>query len=72
MFAFLNVFSEVFVPGGGSAADSGATKHWLMELVPELNQKSANDICLKIEGVVCVILLNNGDKPDNALVDELK
>ena len=30
MFQFLNVFSEVFVPGGGSASDSAATKHWLM------------------------------------------
>jgi hypothetical protein len=37
MFEFLNVFSEVFVPGGGSASDSAATKYWLTELVPELH-----------------------------------
>lgn len=37
MFEFLNVYSEVFVPGGGSAADSAATKHWLTEVVPELH-----------------------------------
>ena len=63
MFEFLNVYSEVFVPGGGSASDSAATKHWLTEVVPELHQKSANDICLRVESVICVILLNNGDKP---------
>lgn len=37
MFEFLNVYSEVFVPGGGSAADSAATKTWLTEVVPELH-----------------------------------
>jgi hypothetical protein len=63
MFEFLNIYSEVFVPGGGSAADSAATKNWLTELVPELHQKSANDICLKVDSVICVILLNAGDKP---------
>lgn len=63
LFDFLNIFSEVFVPGGGSSSDSAATKHWMTELVPELYFKSANDICLKVEGVICVILLNPGDKP---------
>ena len=63
MFEFLNIFSEVFVPGGGSSADSAATKHWLTEVVPELHQKSASDICLKVEGAICVILLSNGDNP---------
>lgn len=63
IFDFLNIHSEVFVPGGGSSADSAATKHWLTEVVPELYFKSANDICLKVESVICVILLNNGDKP---------
>ena len=48
IFEFLNVFSEVFVPGGGSSQDSAATKVWLTEVVPELNMKSANDICLKV------------------------
>lgn len=49
LFDFLNVHSEVFVPGGGSAADSAATKEWLTHVVPQLHQKSANDICLKVE-----------------------
>lgn len=46
IFIFLNVYSEVFVPGGSLSADSEATKSWLMEIVPELHQKSAKDICL--------------------------
>lgn len=46
---FLNIFSEVFVHGGGSSQDSAATKIWLTEVVPELNMKSANDICLKVK-----------------------
>jgi hypothetical protein len=29
MFEYLNIFSEAFVPGGGSASDSAATKQWL-------------------------------------------
>lgn len=46
---FLNIYSEVFVPGGGSSQDSAATKVWLTEVVPELNMKSANDVCLKVD-----------------------
>jgi len=37
LFEYLNVFSEVFVPGGGSSADSAATKSWLTEIVPEMH-----------------------------------
>lgn len=29
IFEFLNVYSEVFVPGGGSSLDSSATKQWM-------------------------------------------
>ena len=32
IFEFLNVFSEVFVPGGGSSLDSSATKQWMTEI----------------------------------------
>ena len=34
IFEFLNIYSEAFVPGGGSSADSTATKAWLTEMVP--------------------------------------
>lgn len=29
LFDFLNIYSEVFVPGGGSSLDSSATKQWM-------------------------------------------
>jgi hypothetical protein len=32
IFAFLNIYSEVFVPGGGSSLDSSATKQWMTEI----------------------------------------
>lgn len=57
LFEFLNVYSEVFVPGGGSSLDSSATKQWMTEVFPELHDKSARDICLGTDGTLCVILL---------------
>lgn len=38
LFDFLNVHSQTFVPGGGSSADSAASKLWLTEVVPELHK----------------------------------
>jgi hypothetical protein len=32
IFTFLNIYSEVFVPGGGSSLDSSATKQWMAEI----------------------------------------
>ena len=31
LFDFLNIYSEVFVPGGGSSHESQATKQWMTE-----------------------------------------
>jgi hypothetical protein len=46
LFEFLNIYSEVFVPGGGSSLDSSATKQWMTETFPEFQFKSSKDICL--------------------------
>lgn len=35
--------------------ESKASKPWLSEPVPYLSKESANDICLKRDGVLCVI-----------------
>lgn len=32
LFTFLNIYSEVFVPGGGSSLESSATKKWMTEI----------------------------------------
>ena len=45
IFDFLNVFSEAFVAGG---ENMDSNKPWLTEMFPELNNKSANDICFKV------------------------
>ena len=37
------------------AVESRASKPWLSEPVPFLSKDSANDICLKKDGVLCVI-----------------
>ena len=34
LFEFLNIYSEAFVAGGGSAQDTAATKSWMTEMVP--------------------------------------
>jgi len=47
LFEFLNIYSEVFVPGGGSSLDSSATKQWMTEIFPELHYKSSKDICFE-------------------------
>jgi len=36
IFEWLNIYSETFVPGGGTK-DTSATKSWLSDLVPELH-----------------------------------
>ena len=61
IFEFLNVYSETFVSGGGSSVGSAATKQWLNEVVPQLNYKSSDDICLKQKKTMCVILLANDE-----------
>lgn len=60
IFEFLNVHSQIFVDP--NAADntpkqSSAAKPWLVVPVPEMTKDSANDICLKKDGSLCVMLL---------------
>ena len=71
IFEFLNIYSETFVAGGGSSVDSPATKSWLNEVVPELNDKSNMDICLGLKKTLCVIYLTTDQVPDEH-IDVLK
>jgi hypothetical protein len=58
MFDFLNIYSETFVfKDTNEEVKSAASKPWLSEKVPMMASDSANDICLKKEGALCVILL---------------
>lgn len=70
IFDFVNIYSETFVSGGGSSQDSAASKQWLSEVLPELHQKSIGDICLNLEGYLCVVTFNEG-KPEGELKEQL-
>ncbi|KRX05654.1 Thioredoxin-like fold [Pseudocohnilembus persalinus] len=70
IFKWLNIYSQTFVPGGGES-QSNASKEWLTEIVPELHQKSSNDICLKTENTLCVIHIGKG-KPEKSVIDTFK
>merc|ERR1712238_557513 len=62
---WINLFSEsgmgdkVAGGGGGQEESIEDAKPWLVQEVPELTQKSHNDICFKGEGL-CVIYLKDG------------
>ena len=56
IFDFLNFFSEQFATVDNDK--TGETKPWLFDAVPELTDKSAADVCLSIEKVLCVILFS--------------
>ena len=57
LFEFINTYSETFVfaQEDDSAVESRASRPWLSEPVPFLNKESGNDICLKKDGILCVI-----------------
>ena len=56
LFEFINTYSETFVfAQEDEAVESRASKPWLSEPVPFLSKDSANDLCLKKDGVLCVI-----------------
>ena len=51
---------------------SAASKPWLSEKVPQLNSDTANDICLKKEGALCVIYIaKDASSKNNDLVETL-
>jgi len=73
IFKFINVYSETFIfPGDEEVKDVKASKPWLQEKVPELTGQSANDICLKKDGALCVIYAakDNASK-EQAVLDML-
>lgn len=56
LFEFINTYSETFVfAQQEEPVESRASKPWLAEPVPFLSKDSGNDICLKKDGVLCVI-----------------
>jgi hypothetical protein len=72
IFDFLNVYSETFFKVGEDktkATDqTKQDKPWLNEKLPELTKESSSDICFKVDGVVCVVLINK-EKPSDELIN---
>ena len=75
LFEFINTYSETFVPPGGDddgPSESRASKPWLSEKVPFLSKESANDICLKKDGILCVIyLVPTASHSDEAVIRDM-
>ena len=68
LFEFINIYSETFVfKGADETVESSASKPWLSQQMPFLSKESANDICLKKDGILCVMYVvkdkaNSDDK----------
>jgi len=63
IFDFINIYSETFVFKDTKEEEvkSAASKSWLSEKIPLMDSDSANDICLKKEGALCVIYLEKDE-----------
>lgn len=69
IFDFLNFFSEQFATV--ESDKSGESKPWLFEPIPEMTDKSAGEICLSMEKVLCVILFSP-TKPEKDQLEVMK
>jgi len=74
VFNFLNVYSETFFRVGEDKTRPGestkADKPWLSEKLPEMTLETGNDVCFKIDGIICVVLANK-EKPSVELVNTM-
>lgn len=83
IFDFMNVYSETFFKVGEDKTKSSeitkVDKPWLNDVkkykiklkfqrFPELTSESGNEICFKVDGIVCVLLVNP-EKPNEKLID---
>lgn len=71
LFEFINIYSETFVRVGteDEPVESAASKPWLSQPIPYLSKESGNDICLKKDGILCVIyVLKSAADSDEEIV----
>ena len=75
LFEFINIYSETFVHPDTTNKDveSAASKPWLSQPIPYLSKESANDICLKKDGILCVIyVVKDAASSDDKIVQTLQ
>ena len=66
--------SQIFVDPNAKENEpkpNAAAKPWLTVKVPQLNADSGNDVCLKKDGTLCVVLLNKDGTIDQSHIDTL-
>lgn len=77
IFEFINVYSQIFVDPTAKenqkdVKTNAASKPWLLSKVPKLTKDSGNDICLKKDGSLCVILVaKDASTVNKNMLDEL-
>ena len=76
LFEFINIYSETFVdPNAASkAADEGskAKKPWMSQPIPFLSKESANDICLKKDGLCVIYVMKTAADSDPEIVSTMQ
>lgn len=77
LFEFINIYSETFVFVGDNAANqevkSAASRPWLSTVVPYMAKDSANDLCLKKDGTLCVIyVVKDAASSDNQVISAMR
>lgn len=64
---FCNIYQETFfVVGSDSTPNDAPKKPWMTEKFPEITIESGNEICFKVDGTICVFLINK-EKPNEQL-----
>lgn len=75
IFEFLNIHSQIFVDPNAKdnqPKQSSAAKPWLVVPVPKLAKDSGNDICLKKDGALCIILVAKDEASlEQSMLDQL-
>lgn len=77
IFEFINVYSQIFVDptkkeNQSEVKTSSASKPWLIASVPQLTLDSGNDICLKKDGSLCIIMVvKDGASVDKKAMDQI-
>lgn len=70
LFDFFNIFQETFFKVGEDKTKSSETtkqdRPWLNEKFPEMNLLSGNDLCFKVEGIICIVFISKG-KPSEEM-----
>jgi len=74
LFEWINIYSETFVfKGADETVESSASKPWLSQPMPYLSKESANDICLKKDGILCVMyVVKDKSASDDKVLEAFK